>query len=194
MSFLKRHRHWLLLLIVLGGGLTWWDRWRAWRESSQDAVILAAAARYGVEPALVKAVVWRESRFNPNARGGKGEIGLMQIMGDTAGDWARAERVSLFVPERLFEPAQNTLCGAWYLRKLLRRYPQADNSLPYVLADYNAGRTHVLRWAKGAGVTNSAVFLRQIEYPMTRDYVVSVVKRYRKYRTVFPPGEPHGQR
>ena len=189
MSFLKRHRKWLFLLIVLGGLLTWWDRWRARRENSQDAVILAAASRYGVDPALVKAVVWRESRFNPNARGGKGEIGLMQIMSDTAGDWARSERLSLFVPERLFDPAQNTLCGAWYLRKLLHRYPQTDDPLPYVLADYNAGRTHVLRWAKGAAATNSAMFLQQIEYPMTRAYVVSVMKRYRHYRAVFPPGE-----
>src|SRR5688500_8589068 len=49
---------------------------RTYRENSHDKLILAAAQKYGVDPTLVKAVVWRESRFNPNARGGAGEIGL----------------------------------------------------------------------------------------------------------------------
>ena len=75
----------LVLALAL---LHWWQERR--RESSQDRPILAAAQRYGVEPALVKAVVWRESRFDPLAKGRKGEEGLMQIMEDTAKDWAGA--------------------------------------------------------------------------------------------------------
>jgi len=55
----------------IGGGKDAWN-------GSQDA-IRDAAHRYGVEPGTDKAVVWRESRFNPNARGRAQEIGLMQI-------------------------------------------------------------------------------------------------------------------
>ncbi|MBT6449374.1 MAG: transglycosylase SLT domain-containing protein, partial [Verrucomicrobiales bacterium] len=79
-------RTWLIILIVLviDAAILWW--WQGYRLSrSQDAVIRAAAEHYDVEPALVKAVVWRESRFNPDARGTSGELGLMQIRAAAAG-------------------------------------------------------------------------------------------------------------
>ncbi len=173
-------------LLVLGVALLrWWQLARL--ESSQDQPILAAARRYGVEPALVKAVVWQESRFDPLARGKKGEIGLMQIMKPTAQEWATAERVSFFQHEQLYDPARNVQAGAWYLRKLLRRYPGTDDPVPYALADYNAGRANVLRWAQGTAATNSQQFIEQITFPSTRDYVRSVLRRYEKYRPIFPP-------
>jgi soluble lytic murein transglycosylase len=184
----KTNRQWMivaLLLLASLGLLRWWQLARL--ESSQDAAILAAARRYEVEPALVKAVVWRESRFDPLARGGKGEVGLMQIMKDTGQEWAAVEKVRLYYPELLFDPARNTEAGAWYLRKLLRRYPKTDNPRAYALADYNAGRGNVLRWAKGAAATNSEAFLQEITFPGTRQYVRAVLERYEKYRKTFPP-------
>jgi len=165
--------------------LHWWQELR--RESSQDRPILSAARRYGVEPALVKAVVWRESRFDPLAKGRKGEVGLMQIMEGTANEWAEAEKLKLFYHRQLYDPWKNTLAGAWYLGRLLRRYQNTDNPLPYALADYNAGRGNVLRWAKGAATTNSQEFIAQIGYPSTKEYVKTALKRYEKYRQNFPP-------
>jgi soluble lytic murein transglycosylase len=184
-DFIAKFKWWLLLVIVLGGLVAWLESWYVWRERSQDVPILAAARKYQVEPSLVKAVVWRESRFNPYARGTRKERGLMQIRQPTAEDWAREEH-ALFSPDQLFDPAKNTIIGAWYLRKLLGRYQQTDNPLAYALADYNAGRTHVLRWNKGLAATNSAAFLAQMDYPGTRDYVRAVLKRYERYRKVFP--------
>ena len=172
----------LVLAVAL---LHWWQELR--RESSQDRPILAAAQRYGVDPALVKAVVWRESKFDPLARGGKGEVGLMQIMEGTANEWAAAEKLSLFYHHQLYDPWKNTQAGAWYLGRVLRRYQQADNPLPFALADYNAGRGNVLRWARGSAATNSQEFIRQIGFPGTQEYVRSVLKRYEKYRQNFPP-------
>jgi soluble lytic murein transglycosylase len=88
----------LLLLLLAGLGEYWWHA--RWREQSQDVPILAAAHRYGVEPALVKAVVWRESRFDPATHGGKGEIGLMQVLPKAAAkDWANAEHLPALPPE-----------------------------------------------------------------------------------------------
>ena len=183
----KRPR-WLALIALLAfvAALGGW-RYRHWRDHRFDAVILVAAQRYGVQPALVKAVVWRESRFNPAVRGRKNEFGLMQIRAETAADWARAERLATFVPEQLFDPATNTLVGAWYLAKLLKRYPKADDPLPYALADYNAGRSNVLRWDKGTGATNSLAFVAQIDFSGTRRYVRGVIRRYEHYRPIFPP-------
>jgi soluble lytic murein transglycosylase len=67
------------------------------------------------------------------------------------------------------------------LGRLLRRYRDADDPLPFALADYNAGRTHVLRWSAGAGATNAAVFCQQITFPGTRRYVEAVVHRRQRY-------------
>jgi soluble lytic murein transglycosylase len=162
-------------------------QWRVSRERSQDNAILAASVRYNIHPALVKAVVWRESSFDPKARGTSGEFGLMQIRGPTGQDWASAEKNNQFTPTELLDPVKNTQCGAWYLRRLLNRYRNTDNPLVYALAAYNAGPANVNRWSKGEGATNSAVMLRQMDFPGTRRYVASVARRYEYYRKSFPP-------
>ena len=144
--------------------------------------IEAAARRYGVDPLLVKAVVWRESRFDARVRGGKGEIGLMQLQEIAAQEWADAEHISSFAHEQCFDPATNTLAGAYYLSKLLKRYPQADDPVPFALADYNAGRGNLLKWATGAAATNGAVFVERIGFPGAKAYVKSVMRRYAFYR------------
>ena len=184
-EYIKKYKWWLLGIIFLGAIALWLDRWHTSRESSQDEVILAAAAKHRVSPALVKAVVWRESWFNPRAKGGSGEIGLMQIMKETGSDWAAAEHVRLYLPERLYDPAKNTECGAWYLSRLLTRYARTDNPLPYALAAYNAGPGNVAKWSTGAAATNSAGFLRQMTFPGTRKYVDAVTKRFGHYAKTF---------
>jgi soluble lytic murein transglycosylase len=179
----RRLRPILVLFLVGGPAAYWW--WQDHLERSQDGPIRAAANRYGVEPALIKAIVWRESHFHPEAQGRAAEIGLMQLQEEAAREWADAEHVQPFSHEHCFDPGTNTLAGTWYLRKLLRRYVQTDDPLPYALADYNAGRGNVLKWNQGAAATNSAAFIEQIGFPGTRDYVRSVLRRYAHYQPVF---------
>ena len=147
-----------------------------------DEFINTAARRYNIDRALIKAVIWQESRFDQYARGKAGEIGLMQVCEPAALEWAEAEKFSSFDHEEITDPQKNILCGSYYLSKLLKRYTQTDNPLPYALADYNAGRTHVLRWNKGPAKTNSAAFLAQMDYPGTRQYALSIMKQYDHYK------------
>lgn len=193
-DLIARYKWWLFGIIFLGGLAVWFEGWRSHREHSQDRVILAAAAKHGVEPALIKAVVWRESWFNPNAKGTSGEVGLMQIMKDTANDWADAQHVTLFTHSQLYDPAKNTECGAWYLRRLLTRYRGTDQPMVYALAAYNAGPTRILKWSKGEGSTNSVEFLRQMDFPGTRKYVETVTRRYQHYRRDFKSGNQQAGR
>jgi len=186
MRAIKRHWPWLFLIIALGAIITLFDRCRTYHENSQDKHILTAARQYGVDPALIKAVVWRESSFDPRVRGDAGEIGLMQVGKLAAEEWAEAERKTFFQHSELFDPAKNTQAGTWYLRKMLRRYANTDQPAVFALADYNAGRSNVLRWNKAAGSTNSVVFLQQMDFPGTRDYIRSILKRYEKYKGRFP--------
>jgi soluble lytic murein transglycosylase len=111
----------------------------------------------------------------------------MQIMKDTANDWAAAERFTLYAHSQLYDPAKNTECGAWYLRRLLTRYRNTDSPVVYALAAYNAGPTRVTKWSKGAAATNSVAFLDEMDFPGTRKYVESVAKQYHRYQKEFPP-------
>jgi len=185
-------RRWMVLLIgvlILDIGIgCWW--WNHWREHRYDKVIYAAAVRYGVAPELIKAVVWKESRFDAQARGRSGEYGLMQIRDAAAYEWAAAEHLSFFHPLLLQDPKTNTRVGAWYLNKLLRRYTNSDNALVYALADYNAGRGNVLRWYKGEAVTNSSAFLELMDFPATCQYIKAIVAKQGDYRGTFPNSEP----
>lgn len=175
---------WLVLLLLAACACYYW--WHlGWLERSQDKPIRAAARRYTVDPALVKAIVWQESRFNPRVRGRAGEVGLMQIREEAAREWAEAERVPSFDYEQCMDPGTNTMAGTWYLKKILNRYGRTDNPVTYALADYNAGRGNVLKWNGGEAVTNSAAFMAQIGFPGTKAYVTSVLARYEYYRPRF---------
>jgi soluble lytic murein transglycosylase len=172
----------LLAVLLAAAGVTacgWREFWLERRFAPQ---IQAAATRYGVDPLLVRAVIRRESHFNPAARGTRGEIGLMQLQDAAAREWAEAEHLPSFAHEECLDPATNALAGTYYLGKLLKRYAPADDPVPYALADYNAGRGNVLKWNGGPAATNSAAFVGQIGFPGTKAYVQSVRWRYAVYR------------
>jgi soluble lytic murein transglycosylase len=174
-------RFWKPVLFLIFAVGAWWGYFY-WREHRFDGVIAQAARRYQLEPALIKAVMWRESRFNPDAHGRAGELGLMQVREAAAVEWAADEHVAGFDFDSCLDPATNALAGTWYLRTMLWRYKQSDNPLPYALADYNAGRGNVLKWRTGSALTNSADFISQIGFPSTKMYVLSVMRRYEHYQ------------
>ncbi len=175
----------LLLTTSLGLWLHW--KKRRDREGAFDYEIRTAAWAHQLDPALVKAVVWKESRFDPLARGSSGEIGLMQLMEPAAYEWSDANGLEDFVPEHLYDPATNTLAGSYYLAKMLRAFSHCDDPLPYALSSYNAGRSRTLSWIEGGARTNSSQFIDRIGYPSTRQYVLSVLERKRRYQEDFSP-------
>ena len=152
-----------------------------------DTVIQEAAKRRGVDPMLVKAVVWRESRFRPDKLGLDGERGLMQITDAAALEWAKSEKIVNFVPTDLFDPKTNLDAGAWLLGRALRRYEGKDNPLPFALAEYNAGRSRVAKWSgersnrDPATQASSENLVANIDIASTRNYVETVQDRVRYY-------------
>ena len=171
----------ILAVIVIDLAALWW--WKEYQlDHSQDEIIIAAASIYEMDPALIKAVIWRESRFNPNARGAAGELGLMQIRDVAADEWAKAEGIADFRHEQLINAKSNVLAGTWYLKKAISRHQHTDDPVVYGLAEYNAGRSNVLKWNSEDAATNSAAFIEAIEFPTTKDYILSIQKRREKYR------------
>jgi len=172
------------LLLAIAAG--WFLHFHFSRENRFDAVILDAARRYKIDPALVKAVIWKESQFNAHAVGRAGERGLMQLMDPAAQEWAEAVGVYPLPSAHLFNPRTNILAGTWFLAQAISHYPNADDPYPYGLAEYNAGRRNVLRWAEGTASTNSRLFIEQIDYPSTKRYVRAILARRKRYLTQFP--------
>lgn len=168
-------------ILAIGLGFLWRAQRQSRLEHSQDALIQTAAERYGVDAALVKAIVWRESGFNPNARGRAGEIGLMQITDAAAQEWAESAGVYPLPESHLFDPRTNLLAGTWYLGKLLRRYAATDDARPFALADYNAGRANVLKWTQGDARSRAEAFRAAIGFESTRRYVDAVLARRSRY-------------
>jgi len=126
---------------------------------SYEAVIQKMAARYKVEPALIKAVIKAESNFDPSALSRKGAIGLMQLMPATA--------VNLNVSNP-YNPHQNIEGGTKYLRNLTGLF---GSDLKLVIAAYNAGENAVIKYGRNIP-----------PYKETRDYVKRVTTYLASYR------------
>ena len=117
------------------------------------------AKKYEIDPALLRAVILAESRYNPAAVSPRGASGLMQLMPDT---------VERYKVSDVFDPKQNIRAGAQYLRDLLKLF---DNDLELAIAAYNAG--------EGAVIKNGR---RIPPYPETVAYVPKVLAYYRQYQ------------
>jgi soluble lytic murein transglycosylase len=129
-----------------------------------DHVVRAYATERDLDPALVAAMIYAESRFDPNVESSAGAIGLMQILPDTGRFIARSTGGDDFVVADLRDPDLNVRYGTWLLTYLLERY---DGNLQAALAAYHAGPGNVDAWRdEGSGVA----------FPETRDYVSEVMR------------------
>jgi soluble lytic murein transglycosylase len=149
-----------------------------------DRLIRSVAIEHHLDPMLVKAVVWRESRFDPKKYGGAGERGLMQVSEKAANEWARENKIADFRVEQLFDPKTNLEAGAWYLRRAFEHWETQSDPMAFALAEYNAGASRAQRWSGGNGVATipPRTFLQSINFPGTRKYVESIIARYEFYQ------------
>ncbi len=123
-----------------------------------DRLVNADASTWGVDPALVKAIIANESGFDASATSKTGAQGLMQLEPGTAAQLGVGNA---------YDPAQNVWGGTRYIRGLLERF---HGDLPLAVAAYNAGPGAVEKYG---GVP---------PYAETQAYVQNVLDSYRKYK------------
>ena len=145
------------------------------------SVIRQQAAAKGLDPTLIAAVIYAETKFVPRPSSA-GAQGLMQLLPSTALFIARKSGGTAFVPNDLGDPAVNIRYGSWYLRYLLQRY--GGNELEAVAA-YNAGMGNVDQWVASARAQGHQFGTNDIPFPETRAYVQRVVQAKRDYRDKF---------
>jgi soluble lytic murein transglycosylase len=168
-----------LLLALVGCALAlyvvvteppWFERMRYPLRYSE--YVRVHARQNGIDPALLAAVIYQESKFDAHAESRSGAIGLMQLTPATAHGIAVRTGGSQFETSDLLNPEINIRYGSWYLANLFRKY--GDERL--VLAAYNAGQGNVDRWrAEG----------RAIAFAETRAYVAQVEHLKRVYRDAW---------
>jgi len=155
----------LVLAVAVGlvyfrnGQPAWFERIRY--PLRYEQIVRGHAKNYDLDPALVAAVIYQESKFRADAKSSSGAIGLMQLTPQTAEGIAIRTGGSRFQVSDLYNPEINVRYGSWYLRHLLDKYGDEKDAL----AAYNAGQHNVDEWrAEGKG----------IQFPETQAYVAHV--------------------
>jgi soluble lytic murein transglycosylase len=180
-----RRRRWVWLAIAaalgvgLAVGISRLDVEKAIRELTlplqHDDIIRQQAAEKELDPAMIAAVIYAESRFR-DQESHAGARGLMQITPQTARAIERLSGGTTFVMSDLSNPEINIRYGSYYLRYLLDRY---DGDEVAALAAYNAGTGNVDEWG------GAELELSDIGFPETRAYVEQVLDKRQEYRDAY---------
>jgi soluble lytic murein transglycosylase len=146
------------------------------------SIIRKQAAAKHLDPALIAAVIYAESKFEPRPSAA-GAQGLMQILPETAYYLAHLSGGRAFTAADLATPEINVAYGSYYLRYLLNHY--GGNELLAVAA-YNGGLSNVDRWVARARANGSDLTVADIPFPETREYVQRVMSAQQAYRSTYP--------
>ena len=177
----------LLLLFALIGILMGIGVWKAAnfalnyadRSSRYDRLIVSAGRRNGVYPPLLKAVIWKESRFDSASRGSKGELGLMQVMPQSAvKDWENTFHRKVPSDGALMDPELNIEIGSWFLGRALNRWKDYNEAEALALCEYNAGIQRAESWKP---LLHDGHVVENIDIESTRKYVRDILERRDQY-------------
>lgn len=145
-----------------------------------QALIRQQAAEKHIDPALIAAVIYAETRYDPRTSP-TGAEGLMQIEPQTAQFLAHRSGATTFTVSDLGTPAVNIAYGSYYLRYLLNEF---GNSSVLALAAYNGGDANVQHW-QAALPTGHRFTISDIPVEQVRAYVSEVLTKQRAYRKKY---------
>ena len=146
-----------------------------------SAVIRQQAVEKHLDPALIAAVIYAETKFEPRTSSA-GALGLMQILPATAEYLAKLSGGYKFTTSDLATPAINVAYGSYYLRYLLDHYHGDELE---AIAAYNAGLSNVDEWVAAAQAHGHQLEISGIPFPETRAYVQRVMSSQGAYRAIY---------
>lgn len=150
------------------------------RSSLYDRLIVKYGREYGIDPTLLKAVIWKESNFDKNSRGSKGELGLMQILPDGAvKDWENTFHRKIPSEGVLMDPNVNIEIGSWYLGRARNHWKDYSEADALALCEYNAGRQRAEAWKP---LLHDGQVVPNINIESTRKYVKDILERREQYK------------
>ena len=144
-------------------------------------IVCRESQEAGVNPLWLHAIIWQESRYDPEARSGAAARGLMQFIPETATAVTTRLQMTEFELESLYQPAVNIRLGAHYWAELMEELGSPE----LALAAYNGGVTNVQRWKAKSDSNDVEIFVSDIGFVQTKNYVREVFALYAKYAHLF---------
>jgi soluble lytic murein transglycosylase len=182
----------VVTLIVLTAGVGAYFINEYWTHR-YDGLVARQAAIYRLDPDLVWSIIYEETYFSPWKKGKDGEIGLMQVTPAVGREWASEtgmrefERLMATDPSSLLrDPERNIQIGCWYLEKFYEQYRDVPDAETRMIAGYNAGPGRTAEWNRTADAGRDLTgeeFIKKIDIPSTRAYVISIYERFRKLKS-----------
>lgn len=184
MAKMRLYSSGLLLILLICFVLLWHKPiLRVYFLLEYPETITALSHQYDLDPAMICAMIFVESRFNAKAESHKGARGLMQIM-PTTGSWVATQlKWRDFSETSLFDPAKNLEIGIWYLA-YLKGYFDGHDYL--ALASYNAGFRYVAAWSDQGIWDGDLARVEQIPFPETKKYLLRVIFLKKIYHYLYP--------
>lgn len=170
-----------LAAVIVGIALTAKVRPENSMPLADTAIIRHQAREKHLSPALIAAVIYAETKFDPR-ESSAGAQGLMQILPSTAEYLAHLSGGTTFTTSDLANPEVNIAYGSYYLSYLLKHYGGAQ--LPAIAA-YNAGLTNVDQWSSKAREQGATLTVQDIPFPQTRAYVARVLSAESTYTRFY---------
>jgi soluble lytic murein transglycosylase len=155
--------------------------WRILYPVDYQELLVEAARRENLDPALLAGIIWQESTFDPRAVSVAGARGLMQILPSTGRSLARSVGMR-YTEGTLFQPEAGLRLGARYFRRLLDAF---GGRVERALAAYNAGPGRTGVWASARPQATAEEFIESIPYPETRGYVTGILSHREHYRRLY---------
>ncbi|NLX71221.1 MAG: lytic transglycosylase domain-containing protein [Clostridiales bacterium] len=168
-----------LLICLVFFGSTWYLK--KMYPLRYKEIVLRYSSVYELDPYLVFAVIWVESKFDKMATSRKDARGLMQIVPST-GSWA-AEKLGIegYDDDSLYNPDINIQIGCWYINNLQKQF--GDMNL--ALAAYNGGSGNVRKWLKDTRYSKDGKTLDDIPFNETKNFVNKVWRAYNRYKQLY---------
>ena len=141
--------------------------------------ICATAKTQMADPLWLHAIIWQESRYNPNARSGAAARGLMQFIPETAQVVATSLGLGTLTIDKLYDPATSIQLGARYWSTLMDQLKSPE----LALAAYNGGPDNVARWMKKS--SDPELFVADIGFVETKKYVMAVFAARAAYASIM---------
>ena len=142
--------------------------------------IIKAGEKYDLEPQLIAAVIYSESKFQEDATSSVGAMGLMQLMPETF-QWLCDKRGEEHSSVELYDPFVNIDYGSYYLSWLYEHF----GDIYTACAAYNAGIGAVEGWLESDTYPHDGVTLSYIPYGETSNYVAKIQNAVPKYNELY---------
>jgi soluble lytic murein transglycosylase len=152
-----------------------------------NALVKTAGAKFDVETELIYSIMRQESSFNPLARSPADAFGLMQLIPEMAKKAEQTSGIQIGSHEDLYRPETNIPLGAAFVHDLLERWH--GGFIPTV-ASYNASEKAISGWVKSRYRGDPLVFIEDVPYEETRNYIKLVMRNFIFYKRLNSGGAP----